>query len=110
MSGYDDDWHRNHRASAMPREIYDEFSASIMRGMGWDQSADNAATGIIGLDDQPCSICGGAGELRDPNPYGGETISTCTCGGTGSRASLTISQEVQHFEHILRTITGLAAE
>ena len=95
MSGYDDDWHRNHRVSAMPREIYDEFSASIMRGMGWDQSADNAATGIIGLDDQPCNICGGAGELRDDSGYGFETITICACAGTGSRAHI-ITERTDH--------------
>lgn len=42
----------------------------------------------IPMDDQPCKLCGGAGELRDDSGYGFETITTCTCAGTGSRAHI----------------------
>ena len=43
---------------------------------------------IVPLDDQPCNLCGGAGELRDNSGYGFETITICACAGTGSRAHI----------------------
>lgn len=43
---------------------------------------------IVSLDDQPCNLCGGAGELHDNSGYGFETITICACAGTGSRAHI----------------------
>ena len=88
MSGYDKAWFDEHQTSAMPIEVYNEVSAGIYRAMGWTTPAQQAGPVAIPLDDQPCNLCGGAGELRDDSGYGFATITTCACAGTGSRAHI----------------------
>lgn len=105
MTRYDGD--HDAPLTAMPIEIYDEIAAGRWRGMGWDKPTEPPMAVAIG--DHLCRHCYGKGELRDDGGYGFDTIVTCVCGGTGSSAHIEINPEVEHFDHVLRTITGLFA-
>ena len=67
---------------------YRERSDRMWRAIDSRNASYSDRSIIVPLDDQPCNLCGGAGELRDNSGYGFETITTCACAGTGSRAHI----------------------
>ena len=96
MSGYDDDWHREHQTEAMSAEIYDEIAAGMKRAMGWGKPETHHS---VAMDDMPCRFCAGTGVMFDDNPYGGRTACECAfCAGTGKRASLTPHRILSQYE------------
>jgi hypothetical protein len=67
---------------------YRERSDRMWRAIDARNAPCSDRSAIVPLDDQPCNLCCGAGELRDDGGYGFETITICTCAGTGSRAHI----------------------
>lgn len=67
---------------------YREYGERRWRSIDARNASHSDRSVIVPLDDQPCTLCGGAGELRDNSGYGFETITICACAGTGSRAHI----------------------
>lgn len=67
---------------------YREYGEMRWRAIDARNASYSDRSVIVPLDDQHCTLCGGAGELRDDSGYGFETITLCACAGTGSRAHI----------------------
>lgn len=58
----------------------------------------------------PCLVCSGTGFLTDDHPDRAPIRVQCDhCGGLGLRDDTIITQADEHLQHILRTITEIAA-
>ena len=74
---------------------YREYGERRWRAIDARNAPYSDSSIIVSLDDQPCNLCGGTGELRDDSRYGFETITLCACAGTGSRAHIIIERNEQ---------------